>query len=209
MGDDLNVALEEFRVMHAQILERSRLQQHVISTGAVLGAAVLAALAAIVVPNTKQPPNYLFVSYFLLAFTFPFYVLSWAYAYQDYMIGATAKFIHDILIQDIRRLANNDVLIKNEFWFVHIRQKSRTLFLGWFSFHLILLFFPILLICTYLGLIIGQLYVPCSYHLLVQVILMVLNVGLIVMVSFYGRIGEASIQKAGKAYSSQITDITS
>lgn len=204
MDKALQVALEEFRAMHAQILERSRLQQHVIWMGAVLGAAVLALLASILVPDVNKPVNYKLASYLVLILTFPFLALSWAYAYQDYMIGATARFIHKVLRLDLRRLAQDEDLIKNEIWFVHVREKSKPFIIGWFSFHSILLFFPFLLLAAYSGLIISKLYIPATVDLRIQIILVILNIVIVAIVSLSGRIGEYTIRKAGKAFEQEM-----
>jgi hypothetical protein len=205
MEKALQVALEEFRSMHAQILERSRLQQHVISTGAVLGAAVLTLLATILVPAANMPANYRLASYLVLILTFPFLALSWAYAYQDYMIGATARFIHEVLRLDLRRLAEDENLIKNELWFVHVRDKSKPFIIGWFSFHFILLFLPFLLLATYLGLLVAKLYFPSGMDLMIQIMLVIFNIVVIVIVSFSSRVGEATIRKAGRAFELEIS----
>ncbi|MBN1547238.1 MAG: hypothetical protein JW902_11310 [Syntrophaceae bacterium] len=206
MAKALQVALEEFRTMHAQILERSRLQQQVISTGAVLGAAVLALLATILLPDPNTPVNYRLASYLILILTFPFFALSWAYAYQDYMIGATARFIHHVLRFDLRRLAGDDNLIKNECWFLHVRDKSIPFVIGWFSFHSILLFFPFLLLTTYLGLIITGLYFPIGLDQKVQIALFAFNILIIATVYFSSRMGETKVREAGKAFEQELSE---
>lgn len=194
MKESLQIAIEEFRVMHAQILARINRQQHLIATGAILGAAIFTFMAAIIIIKNGVGVNQKFTTYLLLILTFPFYTLSWAYSYDDYMIGVTANFLHTKLRPIICMLTKKDDILLNESHFTKAREKKQ--FIGWISYHLVFLMFPILLLTAYVVAIITNVYRPIKYDIFLQAFLLLVNLILTYFSIRWSKIGEDSIRKA-------------
>ncbi|MBI4447177.1 MAG: hypothetical protein HY645_14880 [Acidobacteria bacterium] len=143
--DLLAVHMEEFKVMHGQILERSKIRQQLLQVGTLLSVAVLGFFGSNIIEPDFFSNYSLSFCLFLLLVPFPFYSLAVYYGHMDYMIGITARYIHSELRPRVARVVRSDEFWRNEDFFEKGRAVSGRTIKEWFGTFGMLLFIPTVL----------------------------------------------------------------
>jgi hypothetical protein len=141
----ISLDLEEFKALHAQILERSRVQQRTLGIAATLSVAVLAFLGFRVFGEARLTQFDYGFALSLVLLPLPFCALTLYYGLQDSLIAATATYLDTALRSSlVSKLGTADFWL-NEAAFRQARGRRNWAMTEWLSSFGLLLFTPVAL----------------------------------------------------------------
>lgn len=144
----LKLHIKEGEAMHNQILERSRIQQRLLSVGSALAVGVFSFLGSTLIRSDAFGRYDAPFLLFLLLVPFPFYGLVIYYGHIDFMIRATAGYIHTELRYRISSIIGSDEFWRNEYHFEQARRAAGRSVSAWIGSFGVLIFVPIVVDIT-------------------------------------------------------------